>query len=68
MLVCGDGGEIIVVDGRVGVGKASTVNAVQYDKWRTEKLRSPCLIFYPYQWTNLSPFYIKNFTPVASSV
>ena len=33
--ITSDPGGIIVVEGRVGVGKTSFVNAVQYDKWRS---------------------------------
>ena len=36
LLVSGQRGGIVVVEGRVGVGKTSFVNAMQYDKWKSK--------------------------------
>lgn len=65
-VVSEDGG-IIVVEGRVGVGKTSFVNAVQYDKWKEKTCLPSFQVFQTQRGTDPNGFILSAFSTCLGS-
>lgn len=65
-IVSEDGG-IVVVEGRVGVGKTSFVNAVQYDKWQEKVCLPSFQVFQTQRSTDPIGFILSAFSTCLGS-